>query len=435
MNTQKLTKRIVDNAEPREARYTLFDSQLSGFGLRVYPSGKKSWILEYRPGDGGRRTAKKRLTIGRVGELTPDMARKAAERLIARIRMGEDPQAGKAARRQATTVSELAEAFMEGHVRAKRKPGTVFQYSAIFDRIVVPEIGTQKAEVVTRARLAKLHLKWKHTPYQANRMVSVVASMYSYGEKYGLVPEGSNPARGIEKFKEAGRERFLSVDELERLGAAVREAETNGIPWDIDPATASKHLPKKKQATFIGEHAAAALRLLIFTGARLREILHLRWSEVDLERGLLLLPDSKTGQKPIILNAPAMSVLANLTRVGVYVIAGETAGLPNEKPRSDLKKPWRLVSKRADLEGVRLHDLRHTFASVGAGGGLGLPIVGKLLGHSQAATTQRYAHLDNDPLRRASNAIGSRIADAMGEQVRDLNNVVNFNSSRKGFAK
>ncbi|MEM9206189.1 MAG: integrase family protein [Pseudomonadota bacterium] len=295
MNTQKLTKRNVDNAEPREAPYTLFDSQLSGFGLRVYLSGKKSWILEYRPGDDWRRTAKKRITIGRVGELTPDMARKAAERLLARIRIGEDPQAEKAARRQTLTVSELAEAFMEGHVRAKRKPGTVLHYNDILDRIVLPDIGAMKAETVTRARVAKLHLKWKHTPYQSNRMVSVVASMYGYAEKHGLVPQGSNPARGIEKFKEAGRERYLTVDELERLGAAIREADTDGIPWDIDPATASKHVPKKNQEIFVGEHAAAALRLLIFTGARLREILHLRWTEVDLERGLLLLPDSRPG--------------------------------------------------------------------------------------------------------------------------------------------
>jgi integrase len=154
---------------------------------------------------------------------------------------------------------------------------------------------------------------------------------------------------------------------------------------------------------------------LILTGARLREILHLRWDHVDLERGLLLLPDSKTGKKAIVLNAPAMAVLAGLPHIGAFVIAGQDAGTKREKPRADLNKPWRAVRKRAALEGVRLHDLRHTHASIGAGAGLGLPIIGKLLGHTKAATTQRYAHLDADPLRRASDRIGARLAAALGE--------------------
>jgi integrase len=224
-----------------------------------------------------------------------------------------------------------------------------------------------------------------------------------------------NPARGVEKYKEQGRERYLSIDELERLGAAIREAETTGIEWDIDPAKKSKHVPKGERRTVIGEHAASAIRLLLLTGCRLREILHLKWDNVDLERGMLFLPTSKTGKKAVVLNAPAMSVLANLTRVGGYVIASNTAGTADEKPRADLKRPWAVVSRRAGLEGVRLHDLRHNFAAFGAGGGMGLPIIGKLLGHTQAATTQRYAHLDADPLRRASNAIGTSIAAALGE--------------------
>jgi integrase len=152
---------------------------------------------------------------------------------------------------------------------------------------------------------------------------------------------------------------------------------------------------------------------LLFTGARLREILHLQWENVDLERGLLFLADSKTGRKTLVLNAPAMAVLVGLPRVGSYVIASDTAGTKDEKPRADLKRPWQTIAKRAGLDGVRLHDLRHTYASFGVGGGLGLPIIGKLLGHTQASTTQRYAHLDNDPLRRATESIGSRIAAAL----------------------
>jgi integrase len=154
---------------------------------------------------------------------------------------------------------------------------------------------------------------------------------------------------------------------------------------------------------------------LILTGARLREILKLEWQHVDVERGLLLLPDSKTGAKSIILNAPALAVLAGLERAGSYVIAGLWAGMDGEKPRADLNKPWRSIAKRAGLAGLRIHDLRHTHASFGAGAGLGLPIIGKLLGHARASTTQRYAHLDTDPLRRASEHIGGRLAAAMGE--------------------
>jgi integrase len=300
---------------------------------------------------------------------------------------------------------------MAEHIEPKRKPGTTTFYRDILDRIVKPELGTTKADKVTRAALAKIHGKLRATPFQANRMLAVVGSMYAFGARIGAVPEGTNPARKIDKFAEHRRERFLTGAELEQLGAAIREAETKGIPWDIDEAKpTAKHLPKaKNRKTKIGPFAAAALRLLLFTGCRLREILHLRWENVDLERGLLFLPDSKSGRKTVILNAPAMAVLTGLERIGSYVVPGDDP----EKPRADLKRPWEVVSKRAGLDSVRIHDLRHTYASFGAGGGLGLPIIGKLLGHTQASTTQRYAHLDNDPLRRASEHIGGTIAAAL----------------------
>jgi integrase len=179
---------------------------------------------------------------------------------------------------------------------------------------------------------------------------------------------------------------------------------------------AAKHAPKEaKRRTVIDPFAAAAIRLLILTGARLREILKLEWKHVDLERGLLLLPDSKTGAKSIILNTPALAVLVPLKRVGMYVIGSQSAGTDGEKPRADLNRPWRSIAKRAGLAGLRIHDLRHTHASIGAGAGLGLPTIGKLLGHTKAATTQKYAHLDVDPLRRASEHIGARLAVALGE--------------------
>jgi site-specific recombinase XerC len=195
-------------------------------------------------------------------------------------------------------------------------------------------------------------------------------------------------------------------------GEKTTEAETTGVPWNVDvERPTAKHLAKKKNRfAKLSPFATAALRLLLFTGCRLREILNLKWENVDLERGLLFLPESKTGRKTIILNALGLAVLTGLDWLGSYVAPGDDA----EKPRTDLKRPWRAVSKRAGLEGVRLHDLRHTYASFGAGGGLGLPIIGKLLGHTQASTTARYAHLDNDPLRRAAESICSRIAAALG---------------------
>jgi integrase len=420
MSNAKITKRIVDGAEPRAARYIVFDADIAGFGLRVYPTGKKSWVFEYRPGEGGRSVQKKRITIGSTPDFTPDQARKVAEKLRARTKMGEDPQAEKARERGAMTIAQVVEEFLENHV-SKRTVRTQEHYCYVLKRILVPKLGNIKAKNVTRSEVARLHLSLKHTPSQANSTLAIVGSMYSYAGKHGIVPEGMNPARGIGRYKEEGRERYLSIDELERLGAAIREAETTGIEWDIDPNKKSKHVPKGDRRTVIGEHAAAALRLLILTGCRLREILHLKWDNVDLERGLLFLPTSKTGKKTVVLNAPAMSVLTNVTRVGSYVIASNTAGTVDEKPRADLKRPWAVVSRHAGLDGVRLHDLRHNFAAFGAGGGMGLPIIGKLLGHTQAATTQRYAHLDADPLRRASNAIGSSIAAAMGESSSDEN--------------
>jgi integrase len=415
MSKIKLTKRAVDSALPRASRYTIFDSEIRGFGLRVFPSGQKSWIFEYKGAEGGRRATTRRVTIGAIGKVTPDEARKLADTLRARVRMGDDPQREKKSKRLAPTLAELADSFQKTHVTAKRKAGTATHYSDVLNRLVLPTLGKRKARDVTRGEISKLHLGLSATPFQANRVLAVVSSMYVWGGKHGETPEGYNPAAGIERYPEKSRERFLSAAEMERLGSAIRLAETDGIPWLIKPDKKSKHVPKERQATTIDPFAAAALRLLLFTGGRLGEILSLKWAHVDMERGLLLLPDSKTGRKTIVLNAPAMEVLAGLTRTGVYVVAGSSAGSPDEKPRSDLKRPWGMVRKQAKLEGLRLHDLRHNFASFGAGGGLGLPIIGKLLGHTQAATTQRYAHLDADPLRRASDAIGAAIAGAMGE--------------------
>jgi integrase len=417
MPIAKLSKRTVDVLKATDKPFIVYDTTIKGFGLRVLPSGAKSWVIEYRPGCGGRDVGKRRFKFGNVGDLTPDEARRAARTLLSNVRLGGDPAHDRWAARRQMTVAALAEEFIEEHAKAKRKTSTAGNYAQVLRRIVVPEIGSRKVDDVTRITIARLHLKMKTTPYHANKMLAVVGSMYSFAASKHIVPEGFNPVRGITRFPESNRDRFLTVSELERLGAALREGETTGLPWHVDPLKpGAKHAPKEdKQLTKVSPQAAAAIRLLLFTGCRLGEILRLQWADVDLERGLLFLRDSKTGRKTIVLNAPAAAILAELPRIGVYVIAGGNAGNEDEKPRSDLMRPWTAVRKRAGLEGVRLHDLRHTHASFGAAGGLGLPIIGKLLGHKQATTTARYAHLDNDPLRRASEQIGVRLAAALGE--------------------
>jgi integrase len=411
MADRRITKRVVDGLRPQAREFAVWDSRLPGFGVRVRPTGAMSYVVVYRAGS-GRGAPVRRYTIANVGKATPEAARTRAKAILGAVAHGHDPAGEKATERGTLTISELADRFMSEHVEQKRKPGTAVFYRHLLDKVIKPELGAIKADKVTRAQVAKLHGKLRKTPFQANRVLAVIGSMYAFAGRSGVLLEGVNPARRIEQFKERRRERFLTGGELERLGSAIREAETKGIPWNVDERKPkAKHLPMaKNRFTKIGPFGAAAIRLLLFTGCRLREILHLKWEHVDLERGLLFLADSKTGRKSVILNAPALAVLTDLDRLGSYVVPGDNP----EKPRADLKRPWEAVARRAGLEGVRLHDLRHTYASFGAGGGLGLPIIGKLLGHTQASTTQRYAHLDADPLRRASEAIGGRIAAALG---------------------
>ena len=386
---QKISKRIVDAAKPSDARYVIWDTELKGFGVRVQTSGLKTFLVRYR--HLGRRRF---LSLGRFGEITPEQARLLAQKAMSKVREGADPADERSQDRAAITVKKLVERFLADHVEQKRKPKTLTDYRSILEGYLVPKHGGKKAQELTRADVARLHLGMKHAPYRANRLLAVIASMYTFGDKHGLTPEDFNPARKIERFPESRRERFLATEELKKLGKAFRELDEGG-----------------RFGT-----AIQALMFLLLTGARLNEVLKLKWSYVDLERGLLLLPDSKTGKKAITLNSASALILeemkarADKEENGEYVFYGADPAIP----RSDLKKPWMAVTATAGLGGLRIHDLRHSFASIGAGAGLGLPIVGKLLGHTQAATTQRYAHLDTDPLRKASDAIGLKIVTAMG---------------------
>src|SRR6476661_9006696 len=429
MATSQITKRLLDSLKPRPAEYFVWDGSLPGFGVRVQSTGAMSYVVKYRAGS-GRSAPTRRLTLAKAGTISPDEARTLAKKTLGSVAHGADPAAQRAADKRASTLAEVAEQFLTEHVEAKRSASSAGSYRDLLERLALPELGKRKASKITSAEIQRLHSKNAHRPYQANRLLRVLSSLFTFAGKAHVVPFGFNPCRGIEYFPEEGRERYLTTPELAQIGEAIREAETIGLPYAVDGTKpTAKHAPKEgNRRTIIGPHAAAALRLLIFTGARLREVLHLKWEHVDFERGLLLLPTSKTGKKTIVLNAPALAILNDLPRASDFVIAGASV----DSPRSDLKKPWKAVSARAGLTGVRIHDLRHPHASVGAGAGLGLPIIGKLLGHTQSATTQRYAHLDNDPLKRASEHIGSRLANALGEGPGSQSSVTSIRGANKG---
>ena len=275
--SQRITKRTIDGVKAGEKEFTVWDDAVTGFGLRVRPSGVMSYVVVYRAGP-GRGAPVRRYTIGTVGKIAPEGARARAKVILGYVVHGQDPAGQKTTERTAPTVAELADRFMTEHVEPKRKGGTAQFYRDILDRIVKPSLGTTKVDKLSRQQVGKLHWSLAGTPFQANRMLAVVGSMYAFAERSNIVPEGVNPARRIEKFKESRRERFLTVEELERLGGAIREAETTGIPWVIDESKSNaKHLPDSgKRFTKINKFAAAALRLLLFTGCRLRETMGTR---------------------------------------------------------------------------------------------------------------------------------------------------------------
>ncbi|MGJ0454164.1 MAG: tyrosine-type recombinase/integrase [Methylocystis sp.] len=406
----RVTKRAVDALECRAGkdRIFLWDDALAGFGVAAFPTGRKVYVAQYRK-DGRSR----RVTIGEHGRLTPDEARSQAKVILGAVETGADPIAERRAAREVRTFGDVAEEFMRLHVTAKRKRRTGQTYEGLLRNHILPAIGGKRVVDVRRGDVARLHARLSDAPGAANRAVAVISAIWNWAARRDEVALADNPAKGIERYPEQAKERFLTSAELARLGDALRDAETIGLPWAVDEGgPRAKHLAKPdKRRVKLDPFAVAAIRLLLLTGARLREILDAKWSQVDLERGVIFLSDSKTGKKPIYLSAAAQAVLAALPRIegNSYIIAGAKEGAS----RADLKKPWAAVKRAAGLEGVRLHDLRHSFASFGAGASLGLPIIGKLLGHSQAATTHRYAHLDADPLRRAVDTIGATISAAM----------------------
>jgi integrase len=427
---RKLTQAVVETLELRAQVYVTYDSAVPGFGCRVTPAGARSWIFDYRPG-GGRHAPTRRMTLGRIEALSHSNARKLAQSLYHRTRLGEDPAGARDKERATPTVGALIERFMIEEAEPTLKPATVTLYRKYFKNHIIPVLGRKQISGVTYSDVVKLHraIGARGFKVAANRVVALISVLYGWAEKAGEVTRGTNPARGVTRFKEEARTRKLSHEEMARLGATLALAETEGLPFEVDDTNpTSKHAPKpENRRTVLSPFATGAIRLLLFTGCRLGEILALQWDDVDFEQAFLVLHDSKTGPRHVWLNAAALAVLEQLRqiRMGAYVIAGDRPDVP----RRDLNRPWRQIVHHAELVDVTLHTLRHTHGSVGAGAGLGLIIIGELLGHRHATTTKRYAHVANDPARRASETIGAEIAAAL--ERRPTNNIIGMDRGKR----
>jgi integrase len=381
----KLTKRVVDSAVPGNTDRYVWDGELSGFGLKVTPAGRKVFIVQYRIGGRGGRT--RRVTLGIYGVLTTDKARSDAQAALRLVARGIDPAEGHDARRAVANTGSLIDIFLDQHADAKLKPRSSAEYRRLIAKLVPAALLRKPITEVDRADIARLHNGLRSTPYQANRLLAVLSKFFNWCERHGHRPDHSNPARHVDKFKEDKRKRYLSPKELADLGEALAHAATEGLA---------------------GPYGIAAIRLLALTGARLNEILTLRWEEVDFDGQCLRLPDSKTGAKTVYLNAPALAVLGSLPKMdgNPYLICGERKGAH----LVNLQKPWRRIRNMAGLAGLRLHDLRHSFASFAVASGMSLPLIGALLGHTQPQTTARYAHLADDPLKAAADQVGTRMS-------------------------
>ena len=379
----RLTKRTVDALEVEDKDAVFWDRDLAGFGVRVHATGRKVYVVQSR-GPGG----PKRVTLGRHGEMSTEEARKHAALVIDRIKRGEEPTPEPP--EAELTVAGLAERFMRFHVEAHLKPGSVVAYRSVLDKHLLPDLGGMAVDQVGRAEVSALHHRLRDMPSMANMAVHLLSRMYTLAEAWDLVAAGRNPCRGLRRYRTRPRERFLTPEEYRRLGRALREAEAEGSAWPP---------------------AVAAIRLLTLTGCRRSEILFLSWDDVDRTAGDLRLKDAKAGPRMVPLTAPVLRVLDAIPRQqdNPWVIAGqrEGAGL------TGLHHYWRPVRDRAGLHDVRIHDLRHSYASRALAQGESFSVIGKLLGHTMVSTTARYAHL----MRDAEKAAAARVGDSIGAHI------------------
>ena len=347
--------------------------------MRVHANGRKVYVVQTRGPGGSRRT-----TLGAHGKLSPDEARQKARAAIDRIKRGEDPFPAPPA--PAPTVADLAERYLRVHVSTHCSESTTKGYRAVLERHILPALGTVPVAQVERKHVAALHHALRDMPLTANRAVKMLSKMFGLAEGWKMVPAGRNPCRSLRRYRERPRERFLSPEEWRRLGHALREAEAEGWVWP---------------------QAVAALRLLMLTGCRRQEIVTLRWDDVDRTARELRLRQAKSGPRMVPLTPALERVLDGIARID-----GNPWVIPGRKPGAhlaDLHDHWERIRDRAGLEDVRIHDLRHSYASRALALGESLTMIGRLLGHSKVTTTARYAHLARDSEKAAAARVGASI--------------------------
>jgi integrase len=376
---QKLTDALVKAlAVPAKGNRITYDSEVRGFGVRTTTAGAQAFILNYRT-RGGR---ERRFTIGAIPDWSVATARAEARRLRAEIDWGGDPLAAVQEVRDAPTVADLCRRYEEEHLPRKRPRSAQEDRDLIRTRIL-PALGTKKVADVDYTDIDKLHRKItkEGKPIRANRTVSLLSKLFTLSIKWRMRPD--NPAKGIERNAEPPRERYLSGDELMRLTEAL-----------------AAH-PRREPAD--------AVKLLLLTGARRGEVLSATWDQFDLTNGTWTKPSAHTKQKKlhhVPLSPPTAALLAQLREKSnsEYVF--------QHRHRDALRDDWNAICKAADLKNVKLHDLRHSYASVLASGGASLQMIGRLLGHTNINTTMRYAHLEVDPLRELTNRVGAVVEGA-----------------------
>jgi integrase len=417
-NSGRITKRAVDAVAPPSVGETrIWDSEIKGLFLRVYPTGRRVYGLKYRLG-----SAQRVLTIGTHGSpWTPEQARDRARDALDALRRGEDPSIEKRIARTALTIAGLIDAYLsDGPATKPAKRATTWVNDASnLRRHIEPLLGRKPAASVTAEEAGRAisdiasgktatqrresgtkrgRIAVKGGDGVARRTKLTAAAMFAWGLEHGRI-KGENPFARVKLTTPPVRERFLSQSEAARLFEALSDLETG-------------------QA--ISSAFADAIRILLLTGARKTEILGLKWAEVDLERRLILLPPErtksggKTGARRITLSAAAIDILnerkAEAPKSADYVFPAESkAG-----HAIALRRPFNKACALAGLNGVRIHDLRHSFASFALADGVSLFLVGKLLGHASSRTTERYAHLSGDPLQDAVATIGRRLMPKVG---------------------
>jgi integrase len=373
----KLSDKIVRTLEPPAAGNRItYDSEVLGFGARITAGGVRAFILNYRVRGAG---LARRYTIGSYPDWSVAAARERARELKRQVDSGRDPQGEVKASREAPTVADLCARFEAEHVD-KLRAHTQADYRAIIRNDIKPALGKLKVAAVDFEHVEKLHRKIAHrAPILANRTLAVLSKMFALAIKWRLRPD--NPCKGVERNREERRTRYLTPDELARLTKALAE--------------------------YPDQQVANIFRLLLLTGARRGEVLSATWDQFDLKEGWWSKPAASTKQKApheVPLSAPVRQLVASLPNDGELLFPGRGG-----QRRTNLDHSWRLICKAAGITGLRIHDLRHSYASTLVSAGFSLPVIGELLGHNQPQTTARYAHLFDEPLRKATEAAARRI--------------------------